>query len=311
MCEHPLHRNADLACMIKTTLGEERQRVVEISILGNDDRCSPTMFQSAARSRRKLGAKHPPHIGAADEAEETDAAIRHELFSDGQIRDRHRLAPAIRQASLSQELDEFETDGGRIVSRFDDDRATAGNRRADLVHDEIERVVEGADRDHHTDGFASAEGNAVCRGRIELHRDFSTMLAPDALDTILDPIDGAFEFDTGIDQRLATFEHRDLDQRIEALAHEFGRALENGYALMGGKPGVSIKKQLARDAQSLLSARLVDRPYCCDRLAIIRRRDAETTGFLGIGNLKTLVQWFSPICPHCPSTDRRPINWWA
>jgi len=137
MGEHPLHRHADLACMVETTLGEQGQRVVQISILGNDDRRRTTMFQSAARSRRKLGAQHPPDIGAADKAEETDPAVRHQFFRDGQIRDRHRLTPAIGQTSLSQELDEFEADGGRVVSGLDDDRAAAGDGGADLVHDEI------------------------------------------------------------------------------------------------------------------------------------------------------------------------------
>jgi len=100
------------------------------------------------------------------------------------------------------------------------------------------------------------------------------MLAPDTLDTILDPIDGALKFDTGIDQRLAAFEHRHVDKYIEALPHQNSRALEDGRTLMGGKPGLSIKKELARNLQSLLSTCLVYRLDCRDGLAIIRRRDA-------------------------------------
>ena len=92
------------------------------------------------------------------------------------------------------------------------------------MHDEVKGVVEGADRNHHARGLSPRKSNAVGGSSIELHRYFRPMFAPDALDTVLDPVNRPLKFYPCIRQGLATFEYRHAGERIEAIAHQLDRA---------------------------------------------------------------------------------------
>jgi hypothetical protein len=82
------------------------------------------------------------------------------------------LTPIGRQSGLMErayEIDAGERRGGR---RLDDHRAADGHRRGDLMHDQVERMVERRDRRDHADRLFRGEGPpSVARGR-ETHWDF-------------------------------------------------------------------------------------------------------------------------------------------
>ena len=72
-----LHRHADLAGMIEAGFREQRDRIVEVCILGDDHGCNAAMLQSAARTRREFRAQHPADTGAADDRHQVGSALLH------------------------------------------------------------------------------------------------------------------------------------------------------------------------------------------------------------------------------------------
>ena len=76
---------------------------------------------------------------------------------------------------------------------------------ADLVHREVERVVECADRNHDTDRFVCGEGEPVHRGCISAHGDLFTVFAAYDFDAVLDAVDSTGHFHLRIGQRFTAF----------------------------------------------------------------------------------------------------------
>ena len=116
-----------------------------------------------------------------------------------------RLAPGLRQAGLVQHGDEAEAGKRRRGRRLDDDRAAGGDRRRDLVHDQVQRMVEGAERDDDADRLGLREGDPARRGGVDVHRDDVPGLAAQELAAVADAVDGAGDLDARVDERLAAF----------------------------------------------------------------------------------------------------------
>ena len=206
--EHPLHRHADLPGMVEAALGQGRHRLGEIGVGGDDHRRRTAMLQGAAHARRQLRAQLPADPGAADEAEEADARVGHQPLAQLAALDHQRLAPPVRQAGLVQERSEAQTGQRRIGGRLDDDRAAGRDGGSDLVHDQVERVVEGAHRHHHPDRLVLGEGDPARRGAVEAHRHDVAGFRAQQLGAMQHAIDGARHLDPGIDQRLAALVRR-------------------------------------------------------------------------------------------------------
>ena len=60
-----------------------------------------------------------------------------------------------------QNLGEAQTRQGCVVGRLHDDGAAHGNRGGNLMHDEIQGMVECTDRNHNTDRFLSGHSQPV------------------------------------------------------------------------------------------------------------------------------------------------------
>ena len=141
-----------------------------------------------------LRPQTPTDARTADEAEEGDAAIGGEPFGERVIAVDNWLAPLVGQAGFAENLDESQAGERRRFGRFDHDRATGGDGRADLVHDQVERVIEGAERQHGTDRFESRHGEPAGRGGVEAHGDLAAMLGAERLDAAADAVDGPIDF---------------------------------------------------------------------------------------------------------------------
>jgi hypothetical protein len=111
-----------------------------------------------------------------------------ETFGQGDVFDDQRLAPTWRQPSLMDELDETPARERRRVRRLDDDRATGGDRGRHLMHDEVQRVIEGGNRADDADRFLGGECPAIPARRSQAHRDLAPgemlQLAGGALDSV-------------------------------------------------------------------------------------------------------------------------------
>src|SRR5262245_30449294 len=82
---------------------------------------------------------------------------------------KQRLHPAVGHASLVDQLHEFEAAERRCHSRLDDDRAAGCYGGCDLVHDQIERMVEGRDLRHHADRLLDCPGATILARVREAH----------------------------------------------------------------------------------------------------------------------------------------------
>ena len=91
-----------LACVVKASLSEEWQRVIQIGISGHDHGCCPAVLERAPRSRRQLGTQHPAYPITADEAEEPYPLVAHEGAGDFEIGCLRRLTPLLWQPCLAQ-----------------------------------------------------------------------------------------------------------------------------------------------------------------------------------------------------------------
>jgi hypothetical protein len=121
------------------------------------------------------------------------------------------------------------------------------------------------------------------------------MFAPDALDTVFDPVNCPLNFYPGIPQWLAAFEHRRVGEGIEAIPHQPGRALQDGRAFVSRKPGAAITIKTGGHMQRPVGAGIIDCFNHSNGFAIERRGDFQDARAGGSGDLKGVVQFFAPI----------------
>jgi hypothetical protein len=179
------------------------------------------------------------------------------------------------QPGLAQHLDEAQTGQRRGLGRLDDHRAAGGDGRPDLMRDQIERVVEGGDGDHHADRLRRGESEAVGAGSAEVHRDDLTLLRAQLLHRDAHRVDGARHLHPGVEQRLAAFARRFQRQGFGAGAHQAGGSLEDFDASGQRQPGVAVAVQLVRDGQRMPDGGGVGRRHGGDGLAVERREHRD------------------------------------
>src|SRR5262249_59636669 len=155
-----LDGDAHLAGMIIAAFGDWLYDRVEIGAPINDDGCDPAMLERATGSRRQDRAQSPTDLRRSDEAQEGDGWVGREGFGEIATFGKQRLHPAIGHASLVDQLHEFETAERRCHGRLHDDRAAGCYGGRDLMHDEVERMVEGRDRRHYADRLLDGPGAA-------------------------------------------------------------------------------------------------------------------------------------------------------
>ena len=62
------------------------------------------------------------------------------------------------------------------------------------MHDQVKRMIKGTDGHHYTYGFKTGHGQAVVRSRIDAHRYFVTGGRAQALDAVVNTINGTVNF---------------------------------------------------------------------------------------------------------------------
>ena len=113
----------------------------------------------------------------------------------------------------------------------------------DLVHDQVERVVEGAHRHHHPDRLMLGERDPARRGTVEAHRHDVAGFRAQQLGAVQHAIDGARHLDPGIDQRLAALVRRLTRQVLRLLLHQPGRLAQNLDPRGRRQPGITVPEQ--------------------------------------------------------------------
>ena len=233
------------------------------------------MLESAACARGKAAAQAPAHGSTADEAEEADPRIGNELPRYLPALGKQGLAPALRQPGLVQEPDEAEAGEWRVRRRLDDHRAAGGNRRGHLMHDQVERVVEGAERYHHADRLVPGVGNPVPGGLVEPHRHDVARLRAQKLGTVQHPVDSARHLDPRVDQRLASLLRRPDRQLLGLFGHAPGGLLQNPHPRGWRKPGTAIPKEAVGGLDRCLDRVCADSLDRFDQLPVIGGSDLD------------------------------------
>ena len=137
---------------------------------------------------------------------------------------------------LVQHLDETHARQGGVQCRLDDDRAAGRDRRADLVHDQVERMVEGGVRQDHADRVFPGQRHVVGRRGVQVHRDFLACLGAQHFHATMHAVDRPGHFDLGIRQRLAAFAGRFHGQLLAACRHQLRGFLQDLDTLCGRQP---------------------------------------------------------------------------
>jgi hypothetical protein len=159
------------------------------------------------------------------------------------------------------------------------------------VRDQVQRMIEGRDRDHRADRLGLGEGDPVRAGRVEPHRDHLAGLGAQRLDADLERVGGARDLHPRIDERLAAFPRREGREALGALAQERLGALEDLDAAGGRQPGRAVAEQRVRGGERVLDDRGVGGHGLADHAAIVRGVHGEGRG---AGGRLAHLQRYSP-----------------
>ena len=93
------------------------------------------------------------------------------------------------------------------------------------MHDQIEGMIEGADRNDNANRLQLGKRDAIGAGSGDAHRDHLAGIGAQGLDTDFQTIDGASDFDLGVRQGLAAFAGGFHRQHLGTLADQRLRLL--------------------------------------------------------------------------------------
>ena len=112
-----------------------------------------------------LAADVPADRGRAGEGDRLGQRVLDDRVADLRAGAGDDAEPALGQARLDQDLGQLQGRDRRLPGGLEDDRVAGGDRRAELVGDEVEREVEGADRADHPVGDAQHHAELAGAGR--------------------------------------------------------------------------------------------------------------------------------------------------
>ncbi len=108
------------------------------------------------------------------------------------------------------------------------------------MDDQVERVIERADRYDHADGLPLREGNPAHRGRVEVHRDHVARLRAQEFGAVQHAVNGPRHFNPRVHQGFATFAGGVQRERFGAVLHKLRDIAQDVYPRGGRKPGIPI-----------------------------------------------------------------------
>ena len=176
-----------------------------------------------------------------------------------------------------QDLNEVQARQRGPVRWFDDDRTTRRDRRRNLVCDQVQRMVKRANRNHHADGLLAGEGNSILRRFANAHGDHFSRTASKLINTDVDRVDSAIDFNQRIDQRFATLAGRFDGQFFPPLAHDGHGAGQDLDTFAHRQPRVPIPVQSVGVGERLLDHGTVCALNARDGAKIPRRDDGHRT----------------------------------
>jgi hypothetical protein len=111
------------------------------------------------------------------------------------------------------------------------------------MDDQVQRMVEGADRDHDADGLVRGEGDPAQRGRRDAHGHDAATLRPQEFGGVQDAVDSARHLSLGVSQRLAAFARRLNRQVFGPVGHQACGPAQDLRPLGSRQPAVAVAEQ--------------------------------------------------------------------
>ena len=127
------------------------------------------------------------------------------------------------------------------------------------MHDQVHRVVEGAERQHHADGLVMRERQPAAGGWVDVHGDPATRTRAQQLDTLAHAIDGPVDLDLRVDERLSALASRLMSKLVTTALHELRGASEDLDSSRQGEPGIAIAIERVRSTERQLGHVLTPR----------------------------------------------------
>ena len=180
-------------------------------------------------------ADPPADFRGAGEGERAGQLVLDDRVADLRSRPGDDAQPALRQSRLDQDRGQLQRRDRRLPGRLQHHRVAGGDRRAELVGDEVEREVEGTDRADHAVGDAQHHAELAGAGRRGLHRHG----APGQLARLDrgegEGVDAALGLDPRGLQRLAGLGGDRQRQVVASLGDQLGGAVQHRGALVLGE----------------------------------------------------------------------------
>ena len=166
----------------------------------------------------------PANPGRADETQKGDPRICRERLGEFVGFGKENLTPARRQPGLMEQAYKIEAGERRGIRWLDNHRAACGDRRHDLMDDQIQGVIESRDGGDDADRLPDREGPPIDARRRQPHRNFSASHDAQLLGGVAHAVDSAVRFDQRVAERLAALA-RNLTSKMLALAFHQDRSL--------------------------------------------------------------------------------------
>jgi PPK2 family polyphosphate:nucleotide phosphotransferase len=238
--EDPLDADADLAGVAEGANRDPADGPVEVGA-PVDDR--PGVAAELEHDPLLAGARlhRPAHRGRSGEREHREAVVRDEPVPEraAHREDAHRAG---RRPGLLHDLRDGEHREGVLGRRLEDDRASRGDRRGQLVGGEVEREVERADRGNRAGRVSPRDPDASLAAGHQVERDDLPAQPLRLLGTQPEGERRAIHLDERVPDRLAGLERDQPAQLLAARADAAADVAERGRALVGGQPAGHLER---------------------------------------------------------------------
>ena len=176
-------------------------------------------------------------VAAAGERDLAHAAVLHEEVAELAARPGQRADALRRQPGLQQDLRELERRQRGVGRRLDDHGIAAGDGRADLVADEVQREVERRDGDDDPARHPQRDAELPLAGRHRVERHRLAVQPAGRLGRLVQGVDRAGGLQPALGQDLALLERDRAAELLHPGREEIGGLAEDGRPLVGREPG--------------------------------------------------------------------------
>ena len=229
---NPLHPDAVLSRRPKGAGNAGFCSPIDIGVVPHDHRrvraeLHADLFESS------LGDDVLSGFDATGEADHAHPRVRHEGVSEHCSVAGKTLENTRRKTGLDKGLGQFQRRQWGHGRRLENHRVSAGNGRSEFVGNQVERIVEGGDRDHHSDRHPFEVTSPLFTTRKAVEGDGLAKQALGLLAGNGQGVDAAFRLAPGFPNRLRALTGDGDGEILEVVGHDRCGLEEDLRALVG------------------------------------------------------------------------------